>query len=161
MPAAKSKATTSSTSPWGGGSALSTANGGWGGAAAGAAGAVGERPRFMGIKEMQKSLREAGKQAREAHERNERQLQVVRREEWGMRSDGHPLRPVLLFLCFVCVAGVRGVEQVARSDRPPFLPGAAVCMFRSWRRGVWGGRAVAAGEHTTERSSALRVVFCS
>lgn len=42
-----------------------------------AAAAAGERPRFLGINEMQKALREAGTQLRETHERNERQLQVV------------------------------------------------------------------------------------
>ena len=48
-----------------------TAGTGWGGAGA------GERPKFLGINEMQKALREAGTQLRETHERNERQLQVV------------------------------------------------------------------------------------
>lgn len=48
-----------------------TAGAGWGGVGA------GERPKFLGINEMQKALREAGTQLRETHERNERQLQVV------------------------------------------------------------------------------------
>lgn len=43
----------------------------------GLGGAGGERPRFLGVDEMQKALREAGTQLRETHERNERQLQVV------------------------------------------------------------------------------------
>lgn len=38
-----------------------------------------ERPRFLGVAEMQKALREAGTELREKHERNERQLQVVSR----------------------------------------------------------------------------------
>ncbi|CAM9384736.1 unnamed protein product, partial [Hapterophycus canaliculatus] len=80
-PAAKPKTSLPTVSPWGGGTTLATANGrgvaggvgGWGGMAA----AAGERPRFLGINEMQKALREAGTQLRETHERNERQLQVV------------------------------------------------------------------------------------
>lgn len=38
-----------------------------------------ERPNFLGFEEMQKVLRETGSQLRESHERNERQLQMVRR----------------------------------------------------------------------------------
>eukprot|EP00903_Cladosiphon_okamuranus_P007275 g7051.t1 len=77
-PAAKPKPAVPSTSPWGGGAAIATINGGggtagtdWGGTRA------GERPKFLGINEMQKALREAGTQLRETHERNERQLQVL------------------------------------------------------------------------------------
>ena len=79
-PAAKPKPAVPSTSPWGGGATIATMNGGGGiaGAGAGWGGAgVGERPKFLGINEMQKALREAGTQLRETHERNERQLQVV------------------------------------------------------------------------------------
>lgn len=74
-PAAKPKRPLPSTSPWGGGTAIATVNGGATGAGWG--GTAGERPRFLGIKEMQKALREAATQLRETHERNERQLQVV------------------------------------------------------------------------------------
>ncbi|CAM9801776.1 unnamed protein product [Scytosiphon promiscuus] len=81
-PAAKPKTSLPTVSPWGGGTTLATVNGGGvGGGGAGwgvtAAAAAGERPRFLGINEMQKALREAGTQLRETHERNERQLQVL------------------------------------------------------------------------------------
>ncbi|CAM9137754.1 unnamed protein product [Ectocarpus sp. 8 AP-2014] len=76
-PAAKPKPSIPSTSPWGGGSTVATVNGGGGTAGTGWGGTPGERPRFLGIDEMQKALREAGTQLRETHERNERQLQVL------------------------------------------------------------------------------------
>lgn len=77
-PAAKPKHAVPSTSAWGGGAAIATMNGGGGTAGIGWGGArAGERPKFLGINEMQKALREAGTQLRETHERNERQLQVV------------------------------------------------------------------------------------
>lgn len=76
-PAAKPKRPLPSTSPWGGGTAIATVNGGSGTTGASWGGTAGERPRFLGIKEMQKALREAATQLRDTHERNERQLQVV------------------------------------------------------------------------------------
>eukprot|EP00752_Nemacystus_decipiens_P001258 g1256.t1 len=77
-PAAKPKPAVPPTSPWGGGAAISTMNGGGGTGGAGWGGVgAGERPKFLGINEMQKALREAGTQLRETHERNERQLQVL------------------------------------------------------------------------------------
>lgn len=45
----------------------------------GAWGAQQERPRLLGVAEMQKALREAASQLRDTHERNERQLQLVRK----------------------------------------------------------------------------------
>ncbi|CAM9178498.1 unnamed protein product, partial [Laminaria digitata] len=76
-------------SGWGagafGGSAVALNGSGGGGNGWGGSGA--ERPRFLGVDEMQKALREAGKQLRETHERNERQLQVLVSESATQASE--------------------------------------------------------------------------
>lgn len=61
-----------------GANAMTSLNGGVFGGAGREGRVGGERPHFMGVDEMQKALREAEKRLRESHERNERQLQMVR-----------------------------------------------------------------------------------
>lgn len=58
--------------------AMMSSNGGVYGGAVRDGRVGGQRPHFMGVDEMQKALREAEKRLRETHERNERQLQMVR-----------------------------------------------------------------------------------
>lgn len=71
----KSKA---ATPAWGGNSTAVAVNGTNGSSGGGGQWGGASRPKFLGVAEMQKILRETAGQLREAHERNERQLQVVR-----------------------------------------------------------------------------------
>lgn len=86
---AKTDSTVSSPNCFSSRNAMMSSNGGvFGGAGRGG----GQRPHFMGVDEMQKALREAEKRLRETHERNERQLQMVR------FCSGEGCR----FVCFMC-----------------------------------------------------------